>query len=81
MKIGVCKTCAKKHNCKTAQNVAKLIETDMVDIFISPAFQKHIVFFCWIKRKTVGLIHILLQNVCKMFANITDYCSPGFQLS
>jgi len=46
MKIGVCKTCAKKHNCKTEQNVAKLIETDMVDIFISPAFQKNIVFFC-----------------------------------
>jgi len=79
MKIGVCKTCAKKHNCKTAQNVAKLIETDMVDIFISPAFQKHIVFFCWMKQKNCWFnshfVAKCVQNVCKYYRLLFSWLS------
>ena len=45
-KIGVSKTCAKHFIAKLRENYAKLIETDMADILVSAAFQKHIFLYC-----------------------------------
>ena len=45
-KIGVCKTCAKNIIAKLRENVAKLIETDKVNILVSADFQKRMIFYC-----------------------------------
>ena len=67
--------CCAKNIAKLRKIIAKLIETDMVNIFESAAFQKHIIFYCWMNKKTFScnsyFVANFFQNVCKKRKNIS----------